>query len=234
MGKQKKNSNYVTEKTAMAKLEKEKAIMAAMKKKIFLAILIPIVSVLIIAGIIIGIGAACGWFYENPNADLEVTYHASIQIEGYDTPLHVELYGNDAPTTVARFVSLANSGYYNGTSFYKLVEDVMACAGKSSTSTITGEFSDNNKDNQVKHVRGTISMEKSGDKHSDPGKFFIVTETSDEISERFDGKYAAFGMVESGMEIIDEIMKNTETLADGTVLVSNQTKITSVTVHASH
>lgn len=239
MGKQKKNSNYATEKRAQVKNEKEKAEQVRKKKKLLVSILIPTVSVLLLIGLIVGLGSCYGWFYKNPNSDLEITHHASIKIEGYDETLHVELYGKAAPTTVNKFVSAAKNGKYNGTSFFKMIEDVMACGGdyldmNEIGANIKGEFSENNFDNPVKHVRGTISMEKTGTKNSDPSKFFIVMDTSDEITERFDGKYAAFGTVIEGMEIIDEIVKNTQKGENGDVSYAHQPKIESISIHDAH
>ena len=59
-------------------------------------------------------------------------------------------------------------------------------------------------------------------------------DTSDEITERFDGKYAAFGTVIEGMEIIDEIVKNTQKGENGDVSYAHQPKIESISIHDAH
>ena len=150
MGNKKKNSNYVTEKRMQAQAEKEQAKKLEKRKRLIKMIAIPTVAVVLLVSIILGLGAALGWFYQNPNKDLTVTHHATLKIKGYDETVHIELYGNDAPITVNNFVKLANEGFYNGLTFHRIIEDFMAQGGcpygtgtGDSGTDIKGEFTEN-------------------------------------------------------------------------------------------
>ena len=235
--KKKKNSNYVTEKTIAKKKEAE---LAAKKKRasaIRKTCLKVGVAVLLIAAVIVGILAACGVFVTH----FKVTHHASIEIQGYGT-LHVELYGEEAPETVANFVELANKGFYNGLTFHRIIEDFMAQGGDpmgngtgDSGKDIKGEFSENGVRNRIKHERGTISMARGNTPDSGSCQFFIVHKTSENNTESLDGKYAAFGRVTDGMEFVDQMIEDTPVTDDnGTVAKANQPVIKSISIHEAH
>lgn len=118
----------------------------------------------------------------------------------------VELYPEYAPNTVTNFVNLADSGYYNGTKFHRVVDGFMAQGGqndKVETESIYGEFSSNGfEKNTLKHERGVISMARSNDPDSATGQFFICYDTADSL----DGNYAAFGKITYGMDVIDSFL----------------------------
>ena len=250
MGKKKKNNNYVTEKRILAQAEAEKAKKAAKNKKI---IMYSVISVLIVAALVLGIWGIVTLINNadreaNPNMDFKPTHHASIEIEGYGT-LHVELYGDEAPITVNNFVKLANEGFYNGKTFHRVMEDFMiqgGCPNGNGTGdykdadgkevNIKGEFSANGVRNDIKHIRGTISMARGGyDNDSASCQFFIVQETSTNNTLSLDGKYAAFGMVTDGMEIVDQIVEDMKALGyTEAVDAKDQPVIKSITIHESH
>lgn len=97
---------------------------------------------------------------------------------------------------------------------------------------IKGEFSANNVKNNIKHVRGTISMAREGNNmDSASSQFFIVHQTSASNSASLDGKYAAFGMVTSGMEIVDQICNDVIEGNNGSVNKADQPVIKSITIH---
>ena len=198
------------------------------KKKQQLQTAIKVISVLVVIGIFAIIFLATGAFDYQPKS----TYDVLITIENYGS-LHVELYGNDAPETVAHFLSLVNSGYYNGKSVFKLFDD-LAYLGDGNASDaehgIKGEFSDNGFNNKISHKRGIISMARGEDYDSAYGQFFIVRKNSTDLN----GKYAAFGKITSGMEIIDNIYKNLKTDKNGMISEGSQPIITSIESHASH
>lgn len=121
----------------------------------------------------------------------------------------VELYPEYAPQTVANFVYLAKSGFYNGLTFHRVVDNFMAQGGDpkgngtgGSGENILGEFSANGVKNPIKHERGTISMARSNNPDSASSQFFICyTDCS-----FLDGNYAAFGKVCEGMEVVDSFL----------------------------
>lgn len=241
MGKKKKNSNYVTEKREQAKIEKEKAKRAARRKEILNMILVPAVAVLLIAALVVSLGFVFGWWDDNPNKDFKVTHHATIKIKDYGT-LHVELYGEEAPITVENFVALANKGFYDDLTFHRIMDGFMAQGGcpygtgtGDSGKDIKGEFIANGVQNDVKHVRGTISMARGNSPDSGSSQFFIVHKTSENNTKALDGNYAAFGMVTDGMEIIDKMIA--DTVAKGyteSVSKADQPIIESIEIHAAH
>jgi len=237
MAKKRKNSNYVTAKTEQAKRERELAEKRKKTKKTVTTVLIALVVCIVIAGIVLGIGYAAGWFGLN----FKATHHATIEIENYGT-VHIELYGENAPVTVNNFVKLANEGFYDGLTFHRIMEGFMAQGGDpngngsgGSGTNIKGEFANNGVQNDIPHIRGTISMARSDPYDSASSQFFIVHKTSANNSKSLDGKYAAFGMVTDGMDVIDEICEKAEPSdANGMIPKSKQPIIKSITIHEVH
>jgi len=134
--------------------------------------------------------------------------YADIEIENYGT-ITVFLDADSAPMTVSNFVTLAKSGFYDGLTFHRIMEGFMMQGGDpngdgtgNAGKTVEGEFAENGFDNPISHVRGVISMARAKAYNSASCQFFIVHEDS---TESLDGKYAAFGHVISGMEVVDEI-----------------------------
>ena len=226
--KKKKNSNYVTEKTIKAQLEREKAEKRRKTTKLALIIAAIVVAAALIAGAVIGIVHLAG-----NGESFEVTHHASIEIKNYGT-VHVELYGKEAPITVENFVKLANQGYYTNTTFHRIIEGFMAQGGNgASTSTITGEFESNGIENNITLSRGAIAMARTDDPDSASSQFFIVHDT--EGAEHLNGDYAGFGRVTGGMDVIDKICEDAKPYYNnGSILPANQPIITSISIHAAH
>ncbi|MFH1689583.1 MAG: peptidylprolyl isomerase [Candidatus Eisenbacteria bacterium] len=118
----------------------------------------------------------------------------------------LELWDDKAPNTVVNFVSLANSGRYDGVEFHRVIDGFMAQTGdvqhKKGTGgpgySIPAEF-----DASLSHVRGVLSMARATDPDSGGSQFFIVLAAASHL----DGKYAAFGKVIEGMDIVDAIQK---------------------------
>jgi peptidyl-prolyl cis-trans isomerase B (cyclophilin B) len=101
-----------------------------------------------------------------------------------------------------------DEGFYDGLTFHRIIPDFMIQGGDpdgtgmgGSDEQIKGEFSANGWDNPISHARGVISMARSGDPNSASSQFFITNTDADFL----DGQYAAFGVVTSGMEVVDEI-----------------------------
>ena len=165
--------------------------------------------------------------------DEALTYYADIVIEDYGT-ITVELDQASAPITVANFVELAESGFYDGLTFHRIIEGFMMQGGDpegdgtgGSEETIVGEFSDNGYDNTLTHTRGAISMARSNDYDSASSQFFIVHEDSDYL----DGQYAVFGYVTEGMDVVDAVCEAAEpTDSNGTISEEDQPVIISITI----
>lgn len=132
---------------------------------------------------------------------------ATIEMEDGST-IKIELYPNIAPNTVKNFISLANSNFYDGLIFHRVIPDFMIQGGDPEGTgmggpgyAIKGEFSSNGIENNLKHERGVISMARSQDKDSAGSQFFIMHKDSPHL----DGEYAAFGKVIEGIEVVDKI-----------------------------
>lgn len=165
----------------------------------------------------------------------------TMEIEGIGT-MKLELYPDQAPNTVANFITLANRGFYDGLTFHRIVKDFMVQGGdKDGTGSgsptlsaiedgasetenyaIKGEFVQNgfNK-NTIRHEKGVISMARSDYSqmglyeegyNSAGSQFFIMTGDNATLN----GYYAAFGKVIEGMEVLDKLNKTEVTTADET------------------
>lgn len=156
---------------------------------------------------------------------------ATIEVEGFGT-IKVELYPEYAPNTVANFIKLANSGFYNGLTFHRTIPDFMIQGGDKNgdgsgnatlkdigkesdkTYAIKGEFILNGfSQNTLKHKRGVISMARAD--YSSQGTTTLTKKGYDSASSQFfimtadnsnlDGSYAAFGQVVEGLDVVDKI-----------------------------
>ncbi len=129
--------------------------------------------------------------------------------------IKLELYPEIAPNTVKNFIHLANSGFYDGVIFHRVIEGFMIQGGDPDGRgtggpgyRIKGEFSNNNHKNDLSHERGVISMARQGNPYfpasaynTAGSQFFIMHADSDFL----DGDYAAFGKVIDGMDVVDRI-----------------------------
>lgn len=160
-------------------------------------------------------------------------HHVEITVKDKGV-IAVELDADTAPITVTNFVELANSGFYNGLTFHRIIEGFMIQGGDpkgngtgGSDKNIKGEFAANGVKNDISHERGVISMARSSAYDSASSQFFIMHKTSTHL----DGQYAAFGHVTSGMDIVDDLAENTPVSDNnGTVLKANQPVIESIKV----
>ncbi len=167
------------------------------------------------AALVIGVALAIFlivWLPTRPvYVNLNVTYTDANGVEQTGDIL-LELDPSEAPITVKNFKTLVEEGFYDGLTFHRVVENFMIQGGSTdglgyegSDTTITGEFASNGITNNIKHVRGTISMARADDPNSASSQFFIVHKTSASNTQSLDGNYAAFGWVIEGMEHVDAI-----------------------------
>ena len=190
--------------------------------------------VLLLAAVLVtSLCSACGDESDNL-LDPNLTYFADIVIEGYGT-ITVKLDPTAAPITAKNFVDLAQSGFYNGLTFHRVKPGFVIQGGDpkgdgtgSSDNKIPGEFAANGHDNPISHVRGVISMARSNDYNSASCQFFIVHRDS---TDSLDGRYAAFGYVTEGMEIVDEICAVARPIdSNGRLSPVSQPVITTITI----
>lgn len=164
-------------------------------------------------------------------ASAEATHYVTIEIEGYGT-IKAELYGKTAPITVENFVSLAESGFYNGLTFHRIIAGFMMQGGAPNESSpkvspIKGEFSSNGVKNDLLHERGVLSMARTEIPDSASSQFFIMHQTSPHL----DGDYAAFGKVTEGIEVVDAICTSARPInGNGAIAAADQPVIKSITV----
>ena len=168
------------------------------KKKIFL---ISAIAVVLLVGITL-----LSAFLTRPG---EPTNTVVIKVKNYGD-IVIELDPDAAPITVENFKKLVSERFYRKSTFHRIVDGFVIQGGASAkgkkAATIKGEFAENGVANPLAHERGVISMARLGnDPNSASSQFFIVLETSYNNTLSLDGKYAAFGRVIEGMDVVDAI-----------------------------
>ncbi|MBQ8212524.1 MAG: peptidylprolyl isomerase [Clostridia bacterium] len=121
----------------------------------------------------------------------------------------VRLFPEVAPNTVANFKELVSDGFYDGLTFHRVYNGFMIQGGDpegdgtgDSGRTIKGEFTANGFTNNLRHVRGVLSMARGGYSNDSAScQFFIMHEDTASL----DGQYASFGYVVYGMDTVDGI-----------------------------
>lgn len=118
------------------------------------------------------------------------------------------LYPQYAPLTVESFVKVVRSGFFNGLGWCRIVKDYVIQSGSPDNDIMTdsdfhlkGEFRENGVDNPIPHIRGAISMARDDDYDTAGTQFFVVHQDA----HKLDGRYAAFGQMTSGFEVLDAI-----------------------------
>ena len=137
-----------------------------------------------------------------PNPTFVITMADGREMKG-------ELYPDIAPQSVGNFIALANSGFYDGLIFHRVIPGFMIQGGDPKGTgmggpgyRIKGEFAMNGVNNPLKHTYGVLSMARSMMPDSAGSQFFIMTSNSPHL----DGQYAAFGKVLEGMDVADAIV----------------------------
>jgi peptidyl-prolyl cis-trans isomerase B (cyclophilin B) len=126
--------------------------------------------------------------------------------------IEIEFFPDKAPGHVKNFLTLARKGFYDGTTFHRVIPGFMIQGGDPNTRdprgsrgahgtggpgyTIKAEF------NETSHKRGIVSMARAQDPDSAGSQFFIVVKDSTFL----DGNYTAFGQVVRGIEVADGIV----------------------------
>ncbi|MDR2647400.1 MAG: peptidylprolyl isomerase [Oscillospiraceae bacterium] len=156
---------------------------------------------------------------------------ATIKLEDGGV-IEVELYPDKAPNTVNNFISLAKSGYYDGKTFHRAMPGFMIQGGSPNGDGLSTGFPYSIKaefavagftQNDISHTPGVISMARLQSSYDSAStQFFIMHGVADYL----DGSYAAFGMVTTGMDVVDAIANSP---CDGQFLIQ-QPVIKSITV----
>ena len=119
----------------------------------------------------------------------------------------LELYENEAPETVGNFVSLVESGFYDGTPFHRVLKNFMAQSGSPDGSGAGGPgytiYCECEKEGARMHFAGSLSMAKTPEKNTGGSQFFITFRPTPHL----DGKHTVFGRVIEGMDSVAEIEK---------------------------
>ncbi len=138
---------------------------------------------------------------------------ATLHVTGTGTAgsgaIRIALYPELAPKTVANFQKLATQGFYEGTSFHRVIPGFMIQGGDPNTKNddpnddgfgdpgykIPDEFSD------APHERGAVAMANSGRPNSGGSQFFLIHADAPHLN----GSYTVFGRVIEGMDVVDAI-----------------------------
>ena len=127
--------------------------------------------------------------------------------------INLELNNEKAPITVENFKSIAESGYYEGTIFHRVINGFMIQGG-GLTSDMSNKSSgtspiQNEANNGLSNDRGTIAMARTMDPHSATSQFFINHKDNGFLNHTGETSqgwgYAVFGVVTDGMDVVDQI-----------------------------
>jgi peptidyl-prolyl cis-trans isomerase B (cyclophilin B) len=137
--------------------------------------------------------------------DTSKQYTATIETEKGN--LVLELFASDVPVTVNNFVFLAREGFYDGTTFHRVIADFMAQGGDpTGTGSGTPGYSFEDEFTEHTHVAGALSMANSGPNTN--GSQFFITYTP---QYHLDGHHSVFGQLIEGMDVLLQI-KNGDTI----------------------
>jgi cyclophilin family peptidyl-prolyl cis-trans isomerase len=131
--------------------------------------------------------------------DIEKQYTATIETKKGD--IELELFAQDAPITVNNFVFLAREGFYNGTTFHRVIRGFMAQGGDPNADGTGGPgYTFEDEINQHKHDAGVISMANRGP-DTNGSQFFITFSPQPELN----GYFTVFGKVMDGMDVLQKL-----------------------------
>ena len=135
-----------------------------------------------------------------------------VRLETSMGTIVLELDAQQAPVTVENFLAYVNDGFYDGTIFHRVIDGFMIQGGGYTSDFSrkqTRETIQNEADNGLKNVRGSIAMARTRDPHSASAQFFInVADNSALDHKTADARgwgYAVFGRVAEGMDVVDKI-----------------------------
>lgn len=204
-----------------------------------------IIWIIALIVIIILIGSV-GYGYYKKATFISQNPIVTMEVENFGT-IKIELYPDQAPETVSNFIALANRGFYDGTSFHRVVKDFMIQAGSKNGDgttgaqisdlkdngankeySIKGEFLANGVTNTIKFEEGTLAMARADytsyssglteeSYNSGCSQFFIMTKENTNLN----GYYTSFGKVTEGMDVVHAIEEIECTVAEGSEKTEN-------------
>ena len=131
--------------------------------------------------------------------DTAKKYTATIETEKGN--LVLELFASDVPNTVNNFVFLAREGFYDGTTFHRVMPDFMAQGGDPTGTGRGGPgYIFDNEITEHTHVAGTLSMANAG-ADTNGCQFFITYKAKPNL----DGSYSAFGQLIEGKDVLESL-----------------------------
>lgn len=140
--------------------------------------------------------------------------HPHVRLKTSFGEILLELDRTKAPKSVENFLSYVSSGFYDGTIFHRVIDGFMIQGGgftQDFKQKSTNPNVDNEADNGLKNMRGTIALARTNVPHSATSQFFINVVDNDFLNHRSptqDGwGYAVFGKVTQGLDIVDKIRK---------------------------
>ncbi len=151
-----------------------------------------------------------GLFSKAPQAgDKDVPAGEHIKITTEHGDIHIQLYPDAAPNTVANFKALAGKGFYDGLIFHRVIPGFMAQGGDPDGTGMGGPgYKVKAEFNSHRHIRGTLAMARSQNPDSAGSQFYICFEPQPHL----DGQYTVFGQVTEGMDVVDQIQQGDEML----------------------
>ena len=140
-------------------------------------------------------------YSEAPPMTIDTGKQYTATIETEKGNLVLELFASDVPVTVNNFVFLAREGFYDGTTFHRVIPGFMAQGGDP-TGTGTGNpgYAFPDEFTQHTHGTGTLSMANSGS-NTNGCQFFITYAPQPHL----DGKHSVFGQLIEGMDVLQNI-----------------------------
>jgi len=136
-----------------------------------------------------------------------------VLIETSKGNITVEVFPGQAPQSAANFLGYVKSGFYNGLAFHRVIPGFMIQTGGMTADMVEKPKNapiQNEADNGLKNLRGTLAMARTGEPHSASSQFFINVADNAFLNHR--GKtaqgwgYAVFGQVVDGMNVVDAIV----------------------------
>src|SRR3990172_8242554 len=160
-----------------------------------------------------------------PTGTLDLTKSYTARVKTERGEMTCDLFAADAPLTVENFVNLARAGFYDGTTFHRVIPGFMAQGGDPTGTGRGGpgyQFGDEFSPSRRHDAAGVLSMANAGPK-TNGSQFFITLAATPHL----DGRHSVFGKVVEGMDVVKSIGKTRTGAADrpGTDVVMNSVRI---------